>query len=188
LPESLNKQEREESNKHKPLEEYYAPVRLAKLFFTTSSDPVVNRVKALMVLRFFQSFCFTLWETSFAFYNLQVLQISARPSSYLLAYFGVIFSFVQGGAVRMKYIQDNEGKATIASLFVCGLSLLMWSFSTSVNATMFALFPLGFSCGLLNTLINSQISKHVNKVLQNSCKSNVLVSNWWCSWFVSVHW
>lgn len=147
------------------MDEYYAPVRLVNLLFTKTVDPIVNRVKVLMLLRFFQSFCFTLWETSFAFYNLEVLQIAARPSSYLLAYFGIIFSLVQGGAVRMKFVQSNEGKATIFSLFVCGLSLFLWSFTTSVNSTMMALFPLGFSCGLLNTLISSQISKNVNKVL-----------------------
>lgn len=119
---------------------------------------------SLMLLRFCYTFTFTLFETSFGFYNLQRLDMPARTSSYCLAYVGLIYATVQGGALKAFVKRAPEGKLIFYSSFVLALSLQLWINSFTVNTLLLALFPLSLSSGLLNTLINSEITKQVEQV------------------------
>jgi len=108
-------------------------------------------------------FSFTLWETCFGFYNLEQLSLNARRSSYLLAFVGVVFAMVQGGGIKAFTKRASEGKITLFSFFVLAISLVLWSNSYSIATSMVSLFPLGLSSGLLNTLINSEITRQVEQ-------------------------
>ena len=68
--------------------------------------------------------------------------------------------------MRIKWIKANEGRSIVAGFVLCAFSLLAWSVSTTVTATIAAILPLAFSCGLLNTLISSHISQNAQKVIQ----------------------
>ena len=106
LPESLTKKETTSTNKL--IDEYQVPIRLVSVFFNRSKDAGSKRIRMLLLLRFFYYLCFTLWETSFAFYNLQVLQLQARRSSYLLALFGIVFAGVQGLLMNFGLWINNQ--------------------------------------------------------------------------------
>lgn len=116
----------------------------------------------LLILRFNYQFVFTLFETSFGFFNLSVLNLDARSSSYLLAFVGILFALVQGGIRAFKNV--NEAKMIFYSLCVLSVSLLFWSQSRSMISLLFSLTLLAISSGLLNTLISSHITKHVQTI------------------------
>jgi len=116
----------------------------------------------LLILRFNYQFVFTLFETSFGFFNLSVLNLDARSSSYLLAFVGVLFAIVQGGIRAFKNV--NEAKMIFYSLCVLSISLFCWSLSRSMYSLLFSLTLLAISSGLLNTLISSHITKHVQSI------------------------
>jgi len=117
----------------------------------------------LLILRFFYTFTFTLFETCFGFYNLQRLGLDARRSSYMLCYVGVIFSMVQGGGIRAFSKRWSEGKIIVTAFVILAFSLAGWALSYSFTSVMVSLFPLSLCSGLLNTLINSEITKQVAK-------------------------
>jgi DHA1 family tetracycline resistance protein-like MFS transporter len=153
LPESLPKEKRKiaHSDDHS---------LFSSAFFKSVQIPVL---RSFLLLRFLYGFTFTLFETCFGFFNLQRLGLSARHSSYLLCYVGLVFSMVQGGGLKAFLKRFSEGKLILVSSFVLSLSLLWWSGSVTHGEIMLSLFPLSLASGLLNTLINSEITKQVEQ-------------------------
>jgi len=73
---------------------------------------------------------------------------------------------VQGGGLKAFLKRFSEGKLILLSSFMLSLSLLWWSGSVTHAEIMLSLFPLSLASGLLNTLINSEITKQVEQVFQ----------------------
>jgi hypothetical protein len=154
LPESLppNKRTATKSvNSHFPVVMLFESLRL----------PVLG---PLLVLRFTYGFTFTIFETCFGYFNMQRLGLDARRSSYLLAYVGLIFSLIQGGGLKASLKRANEGKVILFSCIMLSISLMFWSSSFSMSSIMICLFPISLASGILNTLINSEITKQVEQV------------------------
>jgi len=154
LPESLPKEKRGNSNQsafsHFPLVMLFHSLRM----------PVLG---PLLVLRFVYGFTFTIFETCFGFYNLQRLGLDARRSSYLLCYVGLVFSMVQGGGLKASLKRSSEGKVILYSCILLSVSLIFWSSSFTTPGILGSLFPVSLASGLLNTLINSEITKQVEQ-------------------------
>jgi len=152
LPESLPPQKRKgDTNtvEHIPL----------LMLFKSLSIPSLG---PLLFLRFIYGFTFTLFETSFGYYNMQRLGLDARQSSYLLCYVGFVFAMVQGGGKSLLK-RMSEGWVILYSCVGLCVSLLFWSSSFSVTFILISLFPVSLASGLLNTLINSKITKQVQQ-------------------------
>ena len=121
-----------------------------------------------MILEYFRNLLFLLTSVHFFLFisNIIFNHFSARHSSYLLCYVGLVFSMVQGGGLKAFLKRFSEGKLILLSSFMLSLSLLWWSGSVTHAEIMLSLFPLSLASGLLNTLINSEITKQVEQVFQ----------------------
>lgn len=95
-----------------------------------------------LLLRFFYLFVFTLFETSFGFFNFQRLEFDARRSSYLLVYLGIFYSAVQGGGIKALTKRYSEESLIYNSFLVFGISLAFWSWIGSLVQALLVLLPL----------------------------------------------
>jgi len=153
LPESLPPEKRKEGSSvgsHFPLVMLIKSLRM----------PVLG---PLLILRFVYGFTFTIFETCFGFFNKQRLGLDARYSSYLLCYVGFIFSMVQGGGIKASLKRSTEGKVILYSCIILAVALVIWSFSFTTTSILGSLFLVSLASGLLNTLINSEITKQVQQ-------------------------
>jgi len=153
LPESLPKEYRKgdrSAMSHFPVIMLYKSLKL----------PVLG---PLLILRFVYGFTFTIFETCFGYFNMQRLGLDARKSSYLLCYVGLVFSMVQGGGMKASLRRSTEGKIILYSCIILAVSLALWSSSFSTPSILGSLFPVSLASGFLNTLINSEITKQVQK-------------------------
>mmetsp|Transcript_3385 Transcript_3385/g.4647 ORF Transcript_3385/g.4647 Transcript_3385/m.4647 type:complete len:399 (-) Transcript_3385:56-1252(-) len=153
LPESLPIEKRKSSHSFSSTESLTIVFRALQ----------IPKLLPLLILRFTYGFTFTLFETCFGFFNIQRFSMSARHSSYLLAYVGIVFSLVQGGGIKMLTRRFSEQNLIVVSHVTLAISLLLWIGSFSIQHLLGALFPLSISLGLLHTLINSQITKQVKQ-------------------------
>ena len=131
-------------------------------FSALSSSLKIPILRELLILRFFFQFVFTLFETSFGFYNLTVFGLDARSSSYLLAFVGVLFAVVQAGIRAFKNIK--EAKLIMYSFAIFAVSLAWWCQTSSIMSLQMSLVPLSLSSGLLNTLVSSLITRQVKNI------------------------
>jgi len=119
------------------------------------------RLGLLLVLRFLYSFIFTLYESSSGHYNKTRFQLSARDSSYLLCYVGLIFALMQGSLLHKICNRFTETQVTIWGGVALAVSLWGWAFAESYSRVLLVLVPFALAAGTLNTLINSMITKQV---------------------------
>ena len=74
---------------------------------------------------------------------------------------GLLSVIVQGGLIGQLTKRFSEPKLIAWGAVVQGVSLLAWAFTPSVPVLMVVLIPLAFSTGVLNTVINSAITRAV---------------------------
>jgi len=153
LPESLPAEKRLTSSQFS----YRSP------FASVQSAWRVPMLRVLILLRFSYGFTFTLFESAFGYFNLLRLNLDARHSSYLLVVVGIVFSCVQGGGIRSFTRRYSEFRLIYGSFIFLAFSLVYWSATYSFTTVVFGLVCIALASGILNTLINSEITKQVEQ-------------------------
>jgi DHA1 family tetracycline resistance protein-like MFS transporter len=119
------------------------------------------RVGPLLQIRFFYGLAFSTFETMFALHALYRLGLSAQITAYTMAYTGVLVVLVQGIAIGWLTARFREIMLTFAAVFLLAVSLFGWAIVSTLPMLLLILIPIALSAGILNTIINSLLSKSV---------------------------
>ncbi len=118
-------------------------------------------VGPLLVISLFYSFAFTLFQSSFALYAKEVLELDVQSTGLVLTYVGLLSVIVQGFAIGKLTQVFKERKLIMASILILAATLLAWGFTQNLWVLVAILAPIALGAGILNTLITSQITKAV---------------------------
>jgi DHA1 family tetracycline resistance protein-like MFS transporter len=119
------------------------------------------RVGPLLSVRFFFGLAFSIFQTIFALYALYRLGLDARLTGFVLTYVGVLSVIVQGYVVGRLSKRFKESRLILVSALLMAGSLLAWAFAPSVIILLIIMIPLAVSGGILNTILNSALTKVV---------------------------
>ena len=119
------------------------------------------KVGPLLKTRFFFSLAFAIFQTIFPLYALNRLDLQANQTAYVLTYVGILVALVQGVAIGRLSARYQERQLIFFSTALMTLSLLAWAITPSVIVLLIVLIPLAISGGVLNTVINSALTKVV---------------------------
>lgn len=150
LPESLSIEAREKAT---------TKVRItANALFLAIKRPFIG---PLLVTRFFFGIAFATFQTIFSLYALVRFQLDPINIGYVLTYVGVLAVLTQGFLVGK--ITNRFSEPVLITLFtgLMAISLIGWAFVESIPWLLVALLPLSISGGILNTLLSSTLTKHV---------------------------
>jgi DHA1 family tetracycline resistance protein-like MFS transporter len=104
-----------------------------------------------------------MFMANFALYTQNHLALSDQTTSYLLTYAGILLILVQVVGIRWLTKRYPELKIVFYAAFFVTASLLGLSLTSSVGSLMILLLPMAMSGGVLNTVINSLITKSVEQ-------------------------
>ena len=90
------------------------------------------------------------------------LELDSTQTGYILAYVGLLSVLVQGVAIGRLTKRYAENRLLFGAVIVLSVSLLGWAFAPNVPVLLIVLAPVSFAAGVLNTVINSAISKSVH--------------------------
>lgn len=156
LPESITLERRAELLRQK------AAMALSPTgLFAALRRPLVG---PLLHTRFFFGMAFSLFQTIFTLYAIARFNINAQNTGLILAYVGVLSVFTQGFFVGKLTSLYPENRVILVSVIVLAAGLAGWSLATSVPMLLLVMAPTSVSAGILNTVINSAISKSVPPV------------------------
>jgi MFS transporter, DHA1 family, tetracycline resistance protein len=120
------------------------------------------RVGPLFHIRFFFGLAFSMFQSIFALYaagyplNLPVLE-----TSLVLAYVGLLSVFVQGFAIGRLSKRYTDRQLMLSSAIAMAAGFALWGIVPNLWTLLIVLVPLSFGGGILNTVINSALSKSV---------------------------
>jgi DHA1 family tetracycline resistance protein-like MFS transporter len=152
LPESLTEERRREMG-----ERQRPPFNL-KALQAALKRPVIG---PLLTVRFFFGLAFATFQTIFALYAQYKLGLTSDKTGYILAYVGVLSVVVQGGLIGPLTKRFPENWLIINGLWLMAFSLLAWAFVPNLVVLLIVMLPLAMSGGVLNTVIQSAITKAV---------------------------
>lgn len=152
LPESLTPEQRTTSPVHQR-----SPLSLPALI-EALRRPLTG---PLLHTRFFFGLAFSLLQTIFSLYALSRFNLGAQSTGYILAYVGILSVVTQGVLVGRLTARFSETRLILWATMLMTMGLLGWGLAPSVGALLVALIPTAVSGGLLNTVINSALSKTV---------------------------
>jgi MFS transporter, DHA1 family, tetracycline resistance protein len=118
------------------------------------------KVGPLLHVRFFYGLAFATFQTIFTLYA-QAIGLTSQITGYLLAYVGLLSVIVQGGLIGPITRRYRENWLIIMGLWVMAGGLLAWAFTDQLWLLIVIMLPIAFSGGVLNTVIQSAISKSV---------------------------
>jgi DHA1 family tetracycline resistance protein-like MFS transporter len=119
------------------------------------------RFGPLLNVRFFYGLAFATFTGVFALYAQYHLRLDSTETGYILAYVGLLSVLVQGVAIGRLAKRFPESRLIFGAVIVLAFSLLAWAFTPNVLLLLVVLAPLAFASGILNTVINSSITKSV---------------------------
>jgi len=119
------------------------------------------RFGTLLRTRFSYMLAFTTFTANFALYALYRLGLTDQATSYILAYIGLLVVLVQGFAIGRLTARFRETRLIFSAVTLMAFMLLAWAFVPSVPVLLVVLAPLALSSGVLNTVVNSSITKSV---------------------------
>lgn len=119
------------------------------------------RFGPLLQIRFFYGLAFATFTGVFALYAQQHLLLDSTQTGYILAYVGLLSVLVQGVAIGQLTKRFAENRLIFLAVIVLSISLLAWALVRNVPALLLVLAPLALASGVLNTVINSRITKSV---------------------------
>lgn len=120
--------------------------------------PVVG---SIITIRFVYGLAFALMTTVFSLWALQRLGLGAQATGYVLAYVGLLAALVQGIGVGWLTARFREDHLVLVSLGMVSAGLLGWGLTSNVPALLGVMAPLAVGGGVLNTLLNSVLTKSV---------------------------
>ena len=119
------------------------------------------RFGPLLHIRLFYGLAFATFTGVFALYAQYRLGLDSQQTGFLLAYVGLLSVLVQGVAIGRLSKRFPENRLIFGAVAVLAASLLAWAFAPNVPVLLVVLAPLSFAAGVLNTVINSAITKSV---------------------------
>ncbi|MCA2001366.1 MAG: MFS transporter, partial [Chloroflexi bacterium] len=91
----------------------------------------------------------------------QAIGLTADRTGYVLAYVGLISVIVQGGLIGALTKRFRENSLILSGLWVMGFSFIGWALTRDLWTLLIVLLPLAVSGGVLNTVIQSALTKSV---------------------------
>lgn len=152
LPESLTKERREQM-----LNRATTTLNLTDLL-TALKRPVFG---PLLQIRLWYGLAFATFTGAFALYAQYKLDLASNETGYILGYVGLLLVLVQGLMVGPLTARFLEIRLIMAALIVLALSLVGWALAPNLLVLLIVLTPLSIAAALLNTLVNSVITKSV---------------------------
>ncbi len=116
---------------------------------------------ALLRTRFLYMLAFTTFTANFALYAQYRLGLTDQTTSYVLTYIGLLVVLVQGLAIGRLTARFRETRLIFSAVILMALTLLAWAFVPNVSLLLVVLAPLSLASGVLNTVVNSTITKSV---------------------------
>ena len=153
LPESLT------SERRVAMTQNQRPAFTLKALVEALNRPDVG---PLLHVRFFYGLAFATFQSIFALYA-QAIGFNSQTTGYVLAYVGLLSVIVQGGLIGLLTRRFRENWLIITGLWLMAGSLLAWAFTAQLWLLLVVLIPLALSGGVLNTVIQSAISKSVSR-------------------------
>ena len=126
--------------------------------FEALKRPVVGN---LLHTRLFYAFSFSMFQTVFALYGQYRFGLNASNTGYILAYVGLLSAVTQGVVVGRLSDRFSDKLLILAATGLIALSLFGWAFAPNIIFLLIILLPIALSAGVLNTVINSAITKAV---------------------------
>jgi DHA1 family tetracycline resistance protein-like MFS transporter len=120
------------------------------------------KVGPLLHVRLFYGLAFATFQSIFALFS-QAIGLSSQTTGYILAYVGLLSVITQAGLIGALTKRFSENWLILTGLWIMAGALLAWSFTASLWLLLVILLPLALSGGVLNTVIQSAISKSVSK-------------------------
>ncbi|MBL8051231.1 MAG: MFS transporter [Anaerolineales bacterium] len=154
LPESLTQERRAELATQKKVD-----ISLKALWIALQR-PLVG---PLLWVRLGFAIAFNTFQTVFPLYLLNKFGLGAQQTGYILAYIGVVLVLMQGGAIGPLSARYKESTLLVAFLGFSLIGMIGWAFSQTLNTLLIFMFPMAIGAGSFNALINSAISKTVNR-------------------------
>ena len=152
LPESLTEQRRLAMHVQK------RPPFTLKALIVALNRP---KVGPLLHVRFFFAMAFSMFQSIFSLYAAYKLHLSSQTTGYVLAYVGVLSVLVQGVGVGLVTKRFRENAIIITSMWLMVVGLVGWAITPNLPVLLVVMLPLSMGGGMLNTVINSAISKAV---------------------------
>jgi DHA1 family tetracycline resistance protein-like MFS transporter len=121
-------------------------------------------VGALLSTRLFYGFAFALFQSVFALYGQYRFNLNAQNTGYILAYVGVISVFTQGFLVGKITDRYPDRKIILITTGIIAFSFLAWAFAPNISILLLILLPIAMNAGILNTVINSALTKAVQPI------------------------
>lgn len=153
LPESLTAELRDSAAANRK------PAFTVNALFEALKRPGVG---PLLHIRFFYGLAFVLFQNIFSLFA-QAIGLSSQTTGYVLAYVGILSVVTQVGLIAPLTKRYRENALIITGLWIMGLSLFAWAFTRELIPLLIVLLPMSLSGGVLNTVIQSSISKSVSR-------------------------
>jgi DHA1 family tetracycline resistance protein-like MFS transporter len=119
------------------------------------------RFGTLLRTRFSYMLAFTIFGANFALYAQYRLGLTDQATSYILTYIGLLVVLVQGFAIGRLTDRFSETRLIFGAVILMAFVLLAWAFVPNVPLLVVVLTPLPLASGVLNTVVNSEITKSV---------------------------
>jgi len=120
------------------------------------------KVGPLLYLRFFYGLAFATFQGIFSLYA-QKIGLSSQTTGLVLGYVGLLAVVVQGGLIGLLTHRFRDNVLLISGLWIMTAGLLAWAFTRQLWLLLIVLVPLAFAGGMLNTVIQSAITKSVER-------------------------
>lgn len=153
LPESLTEQRRADIKKN--ARTAFSLRNLREAFQRPQVGPLLST-------RFFFSLAFAIFQTVFPLYALKRLGLQANQTAFILTYVGVLVALVQGVIIGRLSARYKERQLILVSTAIMTVGLVAWALTPSVIVLLIVLIPIAFSGGVLNTVVNSALTKAVS--------------------------
>jgi DHA1 family tetracycline resistance protein-like MFS transporter len=134
------------------------PPFTVKAMLQTLKRPFVG---PLLHTRFFFGLAFAMFQSIFALYAQYRLNLDGRQTGYILAYVGVLSAVTQGFLIGKITARFSDTQIILVSTIIMAIGLGAWAFAPNVIALLIVLIPIAVAGGVLNTTINSAMSKAV---------------------------
>jgi DHA1 family tetracycline resistance protein-like MFS transporter len=119
------------------------------------------RFGPLLHVRLWYGLAFSTFTGVFALYAQYRLELDSTQTGYILAYVGLLSVLVQGVAIGRLTKRFAENRLIVGAVGLLAVSLLAWAFAPNVPLLLVVLAPVALAAGVLNTVINSAITKSV---------------------------
>lgn len=117
------------------------------------------RIGPLLNVRFFYALAFSTFQTIFPLYAQYRLHLSAQSTGFVLTYVGMLVVLVQGVAVGWLTARFSDARLILWANLLLMASLIGWALTPSLAVLLIVLAPLALASGVLNTVLNSALSK-----------------------------